>query len=310
MRVLGDTGLEVFPLCLGGNPFGWTADEPESFRVLDAYAEAGGNFIDTADVYWAYAPGASGGASETIIGRWMKRRGNRDQLVIGTKVGRLAGREGLSARNIRAACHDSLRRLQTSYVDIYYAHVDDPSTPLEETLAAFDALRREGKVRHIAASGYSAQRLDEALAISEREGLARYAALQVAFNLVDRAGYEGELAETCAREGVACLPYFGLAMGFLTGKYRREADALDSPRLKWVRPHLNERGFALLAVLDEVAAAHGVPVGAVALAWLAAQPTVVAPLASSRTPDQLADLIVMAQLELSSEELARLSAAA
>jgi aryl-alcohol dehydrogenase (NADP+) len=308
MRRLGATDLDVFPLCLGGNPFGWTADERQSFAVLDAYVAAGGNFIDTADAYWQYIPGNTGGESETIIGRWLRARGNRDRVVIGTKVGRLRGREGLSAANIRAAAEDSLRRLQTDHIDLYYAHLDDTDTPLEETLEAFDELRRAGKVRYLAASGYTPERLAEALAVADAAGLSRYVAVQVPYNLVDRERYEGPMARLCAAEGIACLPYFGLAMGFLTGKYRSAEDAAGAARRRWVEPHLNERGFAVLRIVEEIAAERGVTPAAVSLAWLAAQPGVVSALASARTPEQLADLVPMARLELRRDELERLSA--
>src|SRR5580658_6829168 len=214
MTWLGTTDLDVYPLCLGGNVFGWSADDAQSFLVLDAYVAAGGNFIDTADVYSAWALGHSGGESESIIGRWMAARRNRDKIIVATKVGMLAGFAGLSAKTIAAAAEASLRRLQTDRIDLYYAHRDDPGTPLEETLRAFDALVREGKVRHIAASNYSAERLGEALAISQREHLTRYAALQPHYNLMHRREYEGDLAQLCAREGIACLPYYSLAKGF------------------------------------------------------------------------------------------------
>jgi aryl-alcohol dehydrogenase (NADP+) len=218
MRKLGATEFEVFPLCLGGNVFGWTADEQQSFAVLDAFLAAGGNFIDTADVYPAWAPGNSGGESEAIIGRWMKSRGCRERVVIATKVGMLEKLRGLGAETIRKAAEASLARLQIERIDLYYAHRDDPATPLEETLRALDALVREGKVRHIAASNYTAARLAEALEISRREGLARFVALQPQYNLVVRGEYEGALGDLCARENIACLPYYALAKGYLPGK--------------------------------------------------------------------------------------------
>jgi aryl-alcohol dehydrogenase-like predicted oxidoreductase len=295
---IGTTDLDVFPLCLGGNVFGWTADEQRSFSVLDAYAAAGGNFVDTADIY-------SGGDSETIIGNWLAARGNRDEMVIATKVG---GAGGLGAQNIQRIAEDSLRRLQTDRIDLYYAHFDDASTSLEETLGAFDALVREGKVRHVAASNYTAPRLAEALAVSERLGLTRYVALQPHYNLVEREEYEGELAELCAREGLACLPYFALAKGFLTGKYRPGTD-VESPRASRASVYLDEGGLEVLAALDEIAAAHQTTVAAVSLSWLLAQPTVAAPIASARTPAQLADWLPAAELRLSDEELQRLSSA-
>jgi aryl-alcohol dehydrogenase-like predicted oxidoreductase len=305
---IGSTDLDVFQLCLGGNVFGWTADEEASFAVLDAYVAGGGNFVDTADSYSAFAPGNSGGESETIIGNWMSGRGNRDSVVVATKVARLPGREGLAPDNIRAAAEDSLRRLQTDRIDLYYAHIDDPETPLEDTLTAFGELVSEGKVRYIGASNYSAPRLAEALDVSRRLGLPSFVALQPHYNLVERALYEGELEQLCEREGLACLPYFALAKGFLTGKYR-DAGAVDSPRAERAEAYLDDRGRALLAVLDEVAAAHDTSVAAVSIAWLRVQPTVVAPLASARNTSQLAELLPGAELELTAAELERLSAA-
>ncbi|MGZ4202206.1 MAG: aldo/keto reductase [Thermoleophilaceae bacterium] len=309
MAKIADTDLDVFPLCLGGNVFGWTADDPGA--VLDSYAAAGGNFIDTADAYGHARPGNSGGESEAIIGDWMSRRGNRDSLVIATKVGAWGERKGLGADNIGAAIDDSLRRLQTDHVDLYYAHIDDQDTPLEETLGAFGELIRAGKVRHAAASNYAAPRLAEALELAERDSaLARYVALQPHYNLVERDIYEGELAELCEREGVACIPYFALAKGFLSGKYRPGGDEVDSPRAERALKYLDERGIALLELLDEVAAAHETAVAAVSIAWLRMQPTVVAPIASARTARQLAETLPGATLELTAEELDRLSAAA
>lgn len=283
--------------------FGWTADEDASFAVLDAYAEAGGDFIDTADLY-------AGNESERIIGRWLARRGRRDDLVIATKVGMAPGMKNLKAETIRAAAEASLDRLGIDHIDLYYAHRDDPSTPLEETLTAFDALVRAGKVRYIAASNYDAPRLTEALKISDSEGLARYVALQPHYNLVERDSFEGDLAALCAREDIAVMPYFGLAKGFLTGKYRKGGPEGDSPRSERARAYLSDRGVAVLGVLDEVAAAHDTTVASVALAWLLAQPTVVAPIASARDTGQLADLLPMAGLRLTGEEIDRLTQAA
>jgi aryl-alcohol dehydrogenase-like predicted oxidoreductase len=304
---LGSTGLAVSPLCLGGNVFGWTADEEGSAAVLDAYVAAGGNFIDTADGYGDWVEGNPRGMSEQIIGRWMAARGTRDDLVIATKVGRAQGMRGLAAGTIRTGAEESLRRLQTDRIDLYYAHADDPETPLAETMGAFDALIREGKVLHVAASNYTAPRLAEALHVSEREGFARYVALQPEYNLVSRSEYEGELQDLCVAEGLACLPYSALASGFLTGKYRAGGPDVESARSASARKHLDGDGH-VLAVLDEVAAAHSTTVSAVALAWLRAQPGVTAPIASARTPEQLAELLPMADLDLSAEELQRLSA--
>jgi aryl-alcohol dehydrogenase-like predicted oxidoreductase len=301
-----NTNLEVFPLCLGGNVFGWTADERQSFEVLDAYAAAGGNFVDTADVYSAWVSGHAGGESETIIGRWMARRGTRNRMAVATKVGMKPGLKGLSPATIRTAAEGSLQRLATDRIDLYYAHADDPDTPLVESLRAFDALVKEGKVRYIAASNYTAPRLAEALAISRREGFARYIALQPHYNLVHRNEYEGELRDLCASEKLACFPYYALAKGFLTGKYRPGAQ-VDSPRAPGARAYLDERGLRLLAALDDIAAAHQTTVAAVSLAWLLAQPAVVAPIASARTVEQLTELLPVAKITLSPAEIVRLS---
>lgn len=306
---LGSSDLEVSPLCLGGNPFGWTADEATSFAVLDAYAEAGGNFIDTADRYGSSTPGGVGGESEEIIGRWQKARGNRDQLVIATKVGALPGLDNLKPETIRRAAENSLRRLGTDHIDLYYAHVDDPGTALAETLAAFDDLVRSGKVRHIAASNYSAERLSAALETSKREGLAAYIALQAEYNLVQREGYERDLVPTVAEAGLVCLPYVALARGFLTGKYRPGGPKIDSPRADRAGAHLDGNGPAVLAALEQVATAHHTTMAAAALAWLAAQPTVAAPLAGARTPAQLADLLPYLTLRLTADEIALLDEA-
>ena len=309
MPRLGSTDLEIFPLCLGGNVFGWTADEERSFAVLDAYADAGGNFVDTADAYSRWAPGHVGGESETIIGNWMAARGNRERIIVATKVGRLDSRQGLSAENIRLAAEDSLRRLRTDYIDLYYAHGDDdPGYPLDDTLRGFDGLVRSGKVRHIAASNYGAERLREALATSERAGLAAYAALQPEYSLVER-DYERELAPLCAEKGLPCLPYFALARGFLTGKYRPGGPSVESARAAGASEYLDARGVRVLEALDEVAAAHGATVAATGLAWLRAQPTVAAPIASATSPEQLAELLPMTELELDADELDRLDAA-
>jgi aryl-alcohol dehydrogenase-like predicted oxidoreductase len=305
MPTLGRTDLDVSPLCLGGNVFGWTANERESFAVLDAYATAGGNFIDTADSYSAWVPGHVGGESETIIGRWMAARGLRNKMIIATKVGRCPGRLGLAPKNIRAGAEASLKRLAVDRIDLYYAHADDAATPIEESLREFDALVREGKLRYIAASNFTAPRLAEALATSEREGLTRYVALQPHYNLIVRDEYEGALADLCAREGLACLPYFALAKGFLTGKYRPGVP-VQSARAKGAREYLDARGQQVLAALDEVAAAHHTSVAAVSLAWLAERPTVAAPIASARTVDQLNELMPMAALKLTAEEIRRL----
>jgi aryl-alcohol dehydrogenase-like predicted oxidoreductase len=304
---LGHSDLEVFPICLGGNVFGWTADERQSLDVLDAYAAAGGNFIDSSDSYSSFAPGNVGGESETVLGNWFAARGNRGDVVLATKVGRKPDRKGLSRDNIRRAVAESLERLQTSYIDLYYAHADDPETPLEETLSAFDELVREGSVRQIAASNYGASRLQEALALSDDLNLARYIALQPHYSLVERHHYEGELQDECVREGLACVPYWALARGFLTGKYRAGAE-VDSPRAGAAGQYLEDpRALAALETIDRVAAAHDATVPAVALAWVRAQPGVAVPIASARNRQQLAEILPGATLELTDEELRELS---
>jgi aryl-alcohol dehydrogenase-like predicted oxidoreductase len=308
MTLIPRTDLDVFGLCLGGNVFGWTADRETSFEVLDAYAAAGGNFIDTADVYMAGAPGNSGGESETIIGEWMAARTRvRDKLVIATKVGKLAGLDNLRAETIRKAADDSLRRLGTEYIDLHYAHFDDTGTPLAETLGAFGELIDAGKVRAIAASNYSGARLTEALETAEREGLPRYVALQPHYNLMER-DYESDQQEVCEREDVACFPFYALAKGFLTGKYRPGGEEIDSPRAEGAKAHLDERGERMLAALDEIAAAHDTEPAAVALAWLREQDTVLAPIASARNTEQLKPLVASVSLSLSEDELGHLTA--
>jgi aryl-alcohol dehydrogenase-like predicted oxidoreductase len=299
--LLGASDLDVFPLCLGGNVFGRGADEQQSYEVLDAYVAAGGNFIDTANIY-------AGGASEEIIGRWMALRGNREAIVLATKVGMGQG-AGLSPQQVAQGAEESLRRLQTDRIDLYYAHQDDPDTPLEQTLAAFDALVKQGTARHIAASNYSAQRLAQALDVSEREGLASYLALQPHYNLVVRDEYEGPLQDLCQARGLPCLPYFALAQGFLTGKYRPNGQAVQSTRAQRATSYMDARGLRVLDALDQVSAAHETTVAAVALAWLAAQPTVATPIASARTVEQLEDLLPLASLTLTEAEVALLSEA-
>ena len=309
LRKLGTSDLEVFPLSLGGNVFGWTADEAASFAVLDAYAAAGGNFVDTADSYSAWADGHEGGESETIIGKWVKARGNRADVVIATKVSQHPAYPGLTAANIKAAADASLSRLGTDHIDLYYTHFDKPEVPVEEIVGALDELVRAGKVRYIAASNISAERLAASLEFSDREGLARYVALQPHYNLVSRDTYEGELRGLAERSGLAAVPYFGLASGFLTGKYR-PGTTVDSPRAEGAARHLEtERGRKVLTALDEIAQAHDTPVATVALAWLAAQPTVAAPIASARVVEQLPALLGVADLSLTEPEIARLTEA-
>ncbi|MGW3976391.1 aldo/keto reductase [Streptomyces mirabilis] len=309
LRKLGSSDLEVFPLSLGGNVFGWTADEAQSFAVLDAYTAGGGNFVDTADGYSAWISGHTGGESETIIGKWFAARGNRSDVVLATKVSTHPEYKGLSPANIKAAADASLRRLGTDYIDLYYTHFDDTSVPVEEIIGALDELVRAGKVREIAASNISAERLAESVEFSDREGLARYVALQPHYNLVSRDTYEGPLQEVASRTGLAAVPYFALASGFLTGKYR-PGTTVDSARAEGAGKHLDtERGIRVLAALDEVAGAHGAEVATVALAWLAARPTVAAPIASARTVEQLPALLAVADLTLTDAEVARLTEA-
>ncbi|NEB14922.1 aldo/keto reductase [Streptomyces coelicoflavus] len=309
LRKLGSSDLEVFPLALGGNVFGWTADQDTSFAVLDAYTAAGGNFVDTADSYSAWVDGNSGGESETVLGKWLAARGNRDDVVLATKVSQHPEYPGLSAANIRAAADASLRRLGTDHIDLYYTHFDKPEVPVEEIIGALDELVKAGKVRHIAASNISAERLAESLEFSDREGLARYVALQPHYNLVSRDTYEGGLGDLAERSGLAAVPYYALAAGFLTGKYR-PGTAVDSPRAGGAAKHLEtERGRRVLAALDEIAEAHDAPVATVALAWLAGRPTVAAPIASARTVEQLPALLGVAQLHLTEDEAERLTRA-
>jgi aryl-alcohol dehydrogenase-like predicted oxidoreductase len=300
MRTLGRSGLRVAPLALGGNVFGWTADEAASFKVLDAFVGAGFNLIDTADVYSRWAPGNSGGESETIIGRWLKKTGDRERVVIATKVGLEmgAGEKGLSRPYILRAVERSLDRLQTDSIDLYQSHQDDEGTPLEETLGAFAELIRQGKVRAIGASNYSAPRLAEALRVSKELGLPRYECLQPGYNLYDRAGFEAELEPLCVREGLGVIPYYSLAAGFLTGKYRGEADLAGRARGAKVKTYLNERGFRILAALDRVAARYKATPAKVAIAWLLARPSVTAPIASATGVEQLRDLLDATRLEL------------
>lgn len=303
MPTLGRTDLDVFPICLGGNVFGWTADEQQSGEVLDAYLEAGGNFIDTANSYLV-----EHGRSEAILGRWMADRGNRDRIVLATKVGggRVQELRNLREENIEAEANASLKRLQTDRIDLYYAHYDDEQTPLEESLRAFDSLVKAGKVRYIAASNYSPERLREALELQRRLGLAEFLVLQPHYNLVER-DFERTMLPVAEEWDLAVLPYFSLAKGFLTGKYRAGGEEIDSPRAEGAREYLSRGGEAVLEALQEVAGAHEVPMAAVALAWLLAQPQVAAPIASARNTSQLEQILPAAGLELSADELDRLS---
>ena len=306
MRVaLGRTELQVHPLCLGGNVFGWSANSVQSQEVLSAYESAGGNFIDTADMYSRWHTGNVGGESETIIGDWMRARGNRSEMVIATKVAKLATRPGLSAANIAAAAEDSLRRLGTDYIDIYYAHHDDEEIPLEESLTAFNELVAAGKVRYLAASNYSAARLEEALKISRELGMSEYLLLQPNYNAIVRNEYEGDLMAVAVKEDIPVLPYFSLAAGFLTGKYQPGVE-VDSVRAGDMPDYKNDRGWAILNAITEIAKQENTSIAAVALGWLRAQPGVVTPIASARTIEQLAEILPV--VELSAEQVAQVNA--
>ncbi|MFO1200401.1 MAG: aldo/keto reductase [Burkholderiaceae bacterium] len=311
-RPLGRSGLQVSPLCFGGNVFGWTADEATSFSLLDAFVDAGFDFVDTADVYSRWVPGHAGGESETVIGKWIARGGRRDKLVLATKVGfeMAPDRKGLSAAWIERAAEDSLRRLNTDHIDLYQSHTDDASVPLDETLRAFDRLIRAGKVRAIGASNHTAPRLAQALETSAAAGLPAYQCLQPLYNLCDRAGFEEALEPLCRDKGLGVIPYYALAAGFLTGKYRSEADAGKSARgPNTIRKYLNPRGLAILAALDEVAARVGRAPGQVAIAWLLSRPSVTAPIASATSLAQLRELLDAATLTLDADALGRLDRA-
>lgn len=303
---LGRSGVEIAPLVFGGNVFGWTADEARSFELLDRFAERGFNAIDTADLYAAWGPGLSGGESETVLGKWLARRGRRDDVVLMTKVGMWDKRKGLSAANVEAAAEDSLRRLGTDYLDVYFAHLDDESVPLEETLGAFAKLIESGKVRAIGASNYPAARLREALAVSSDLGLPRYEVVQPEYNLYDRSGFEAELDGLAAEEGLGVVSYFSLASGFLTGKYRSAEDLRDSARAGFLKGYFDERGQTLLGVLREVATEISATPAQVSLAWLMGRPNVTAPIASATSLAQLDELMGAADLTLPREALDRL----
>ncbi|HEV7396768.1 MAG TPA: aldo/keto reductase [Pyrinomonadaceae bacterium] len=310
-RQLGRSKLEAVPLAFGGNVFGWTIDEPTSFRLLDNFIDAGFDLIDTADIYSTWVPGNTGGESETIIGRWMKEKGNRHDVIIATKVGLDMGpnQKGLSRKYIMEAVDDSLRRLQTDYIDLYQSHQDDPDTPLAETLTAFGDLVSQGKVRAIGASNYTGERLAEALEVSERLGLPRYETIQPHYNLYDREPYEATIEPLCMEKELGVLPYYALASGFLTGKYRSEADLSKSPRGKDNQKFLNERGYRILEALDEVAAEHDSTPAEVSIAWLASRPCISAPIASATNVEQLNELIAATQLQLKPEAVERLNEA-
>lgn len=312
LRPLGRSGLQVSPLALGGNVFGWTADETLSFRLLDAWLDAGFNFVDTADVYSRWAPGHVGGESETVIGKWLRQSGKRNRLVLATKVGLAMGddKRGLSPAYIREAVDASLRRLKTDHIDLYQAHEDDPATPLEDTLGAFAELIKVGKVRAIGASNYSAPRLAQALEVARKQRLPRYECLQPLYNLYDRAVYEAELEPLCQREGLGVINYYALASGFLTGKYRSAADASKSARGNGVTgKYLNARGLRILDALDKAAKQYGSTPGQIALAWQVARPSITAPIASATSMAQLNELVTAAQLQLDAGTVAALDEA-
>jgi aryl-alcohol dehydrogenase-like predicted oxidoreductase len=310
-REIGRSGLQVSPLCLGGNVLGWTADEATSFSLLDAWVAAGMNFIDTADVYSRWVPGHAGGESETLIGKWLKRGGRRDKIVLATKVGKDMGdgKVGLAPAYIRAAVEASLKRLQTDVIDLYQSHDDDASVPMAETLGAYADLIKAGKVRAIGASNFTAPRLAEALAVSAGHGLPRYECLQPLYNLVERPAFEAELAAVCTQHGIGVINFFALARGFLSGKYRSEADLAKSPRGQGVKPYLNARGLRVLAALDTVAARLDATPAQVALAWQIARPGITAPIASATSLTQLHELVAAARLTLDAESTRAIDAA-
>lgn len=309
-RRLGDSGLEIAPLAFGGNVFGWTVDERTSFRLLDAFVEAGLNLIDTADVYSHWAPGNTGGESETIIGRWLRRSGKRAKVIVATKVGmELRGRKGLSKTHILRSAEESLRRLQTDYIDLYQSHQDDPETPIEETLEAYASLILLGKVRTIGASNYSAERLRQALRVSQQNGLPRYESLQPLYNLYDREAFEAELEPLCVEKHVGVINYYSLAGGFLSGKYRSDSDLLKSVRGQRAKKYLDERGFRILNALDAVSKRTRATPARIALAWLISRPAITTPIASATSLEQLNDLIEAAKLDLDEGSLRLLNEA-
>jgi aryl-alcohol dehydrogenase-like predicted oxidoreductase len=313
-RKLGNSGLEISPLVFGGNVFGWTIDEAASFKLLDAFVAAGFNAIDTADIYAKWAPGNKGGESETVIGNWLKRSGNREKVIIATKLGidmtpGSTGISGLSRSYVFSAVEDSLRRLQTDYIDLYQSHRDDPNTPMEETLGAYAELIKQGKVRAIGASNFTAARLAMALELSAKHGLPRYESLQPNYSLCERTEFEGDLEQLCLRERVGVINFWPLASGFLTGKYRSEADLAKSKRGESVKKYLNERGFKILAALDKVAKKYNSIPACVALAWLLARPSITAPIVSATNVEQLHELFGSVELALDTESLELLNQA-
>ncbi|HEX8890961.1 MAG TPA: aldo/keto reductase [Pyrinomonadaceae bacterium] len=308
-RQLGNSGLEVAPLAFGGNVFGWTIDEQTSFKLLDAFTDSGFNLIDTADIYSRWAEGNTGGESETIIGNWLKRTRRREQVIIATKVGMDMGegRNGLSKAHILRSVDESLKRLQTDYIDLYQSHQDDPETPIEETLETYAQLIKQGKVKAIGASNFSAERLAQALKLSEEKGLPRYESLQPLYNLYSREEYEKELEPICLEKNVGVINYYALASGFLTGKYRSESDLQKSPRGAGVKKYLNERGFRILKALDQVASRYNSTPARVALAWLIARPGITAPIASATSLEQFNDLVKATKLELDDAAIEQLN---
>ncbi|HVY17227.1 MAG TPA: aldo/keto reductase [Rhodopila sp.] len=310
-RQLGQSSLTVPPITFGCNVFGWTTDEATSFKLLDAWLDAGFNFLDTADVYSRWHPGNSGGESETIIGKWLKARSNRDKVILATKLGieMAPGKKGLSAAYMKTAVEDSLRRLQTDYIDLYQSHRDDPDTPIEETLTAYAGLIKAGKVREIGASNFSADRLAESLKISSEKGLPRYQSLQPLYSLVERTEFEGPLEALCLKEKVGVIGYYSLASGFLTGKYRSKTDMQGRTRGSRVEKYLNDDGFAVIKALDEVAKKYEAKPGQIAIAWLIARPSVTAPIVSATNLEQLAELAEAAEIELDPESIAKIDAA-
>ena len=310
-RKLGNSGLEVAPLAFGGNVFGWTVDEPTSFALLDAFVDAGFNLIDTADMYSTWVEGHKGGESETILGKWLKHSGKREKVIIASKVGKEMGPnlQGLSKTYILQAVEASLQRLQTDYIDLYQSHADDPDTPLEETLEAYDQLIKQGKIRAIGASNYSAERLAQSLEVSEQTGYPRYESLQPLFNLYDRDDYEKELEPLCREKGLGVISFFSLASGFLTGKYRSKDDLSNRARGSFIEKYLNERGFRIVEALDRVAQEHNITPAQVALAWLISHPSITAPIASATNLEQLNELIEATTIELNPSVIARLNQA-
>ena len=307
-RRLGQSSLEIAPLAFGGNVFGWTADEKTSFAVLDEFVAAGFNFIDTADVYSRWHPGNTGGESETVLGRWLKARGNRGNVIIATKLGNemAPGKRGLSRANMMQAVEASLRRLQTDYIDLYQSHRDDPNAPIEETLSAYAELIRQGKVREIGASNFSAARLADSLRISSAQGLPRYQSLQPQYSLVERSEFEGALEDLCLKEKIGVIPYYSLASGFLTGKYRSKADAVGRTRGSRVEKYLNDAGFRVLAALDDVAKRCNATPAQVTLAWMIARPSITAPIASATSVAQLRELVNAAEVTLDRDAIAQI----